>query len=186
MSNDSKRPDSGRTDWGPVDKIVQRRTANEMLPLQPDGLQKPGTGIQKPDSSATVQPDGVIASFKANSITRKAALNYLSVYYEKQLEAARHHLTEVVRVRKAESTAVAEQLLASINSQQMQFLVEVGLRNEDVRSRAMVQLNDMISRTLREIQEADWPEALRQQAINGILDRQKKVFERLMTDLGEA
>lgn len=181
MSDNQNLP--AKTDWTGVNNIVQKRAVADSLPI--DLPASEAGGLQKPDSGKTVQPEGVIASFKANTITRKAAIEHLKVYYEKQLEAARHHLTEVVRVRKAGSTAVAEQMLASINSQQMQFLVEVGLRNEGVRHRALMQLNDQVAQTLRDIQNADWPDALREQAVTGVLDRQRKFFERLMTDLGE-
>ena len=184
MAADQEPP--RKTDWTAVNQIVQRRAASEALPLQPSGIHEPEVGLQRPTPGSTVKPEGVIANLKANAITRKAAVDYLRMYYEQQLEASRHHLTEVVRVRKAESTAVAEQMLASINSQQMQFLVDVGLRNEEVRGRALMQLNDQVSATLRQVMSADWPDPLREQAINGIYDRQRKFFERLMTDLGES
>jgi hypothetical protein len=183
MSDDEVR--SGKTDWSDVNNAVRRREHSEALPIGPAGLTPSTSGLQKPDGSGAVQPEGVIANFKANAITKKAAVTYLKMYYEQQLDASRHHLQELVRVRKAESTAVAEQMLASINSQQMRFLVDVGLKNEAVRNDALVQLNNQTSATLRQIVTADWPETLRQQAIEGIIERNGKFFGKLMTDLGE-
>lgn len=176
-----------KTDWTAINDLATKRATGNILPALSEELQAPppATGLQRPEPNKGAQPQGVIAKFKANAITRKATLRYLEEYYDRQLEAAQHQLVEVVRVRKAEATAVAEQMLESINSQQMQFLVEVGLRNEAVRQKALIALNDQTSATLKQILEADWPQALRTQAVDGILERNRKFFSKLMTDLGE-
>jgi hypothetical protein len=177
--------DKDRTDWSAVNQVVQRRTTDDILPVTPAELEPSRSGISNPETGGPAQANGIVARYKANAITRKATLEYLSAYYTEQLEVARHHLSEVARVRKAGSTAVAEQLLASINSQQMQFLIEVGLRNQGTRNQAVVALGNQTSVALKQVMESDWPQNLMDQALNGILESQRKFFDRLMKDLGE-
>lgn len=112
-------------------------------------------------------------------------LKHVQIWYEGQLEAAKHAVEEAVRVRKAEASRVAERLLMEIDSEHVEYLLTLGLRNEGARSRVMIELNDQTSKTLREIEGRDWPPALIQQAIDGILERHRRFFQKVTEELGE-
>jgi hypothetical protein len=136
-------------------------------------------------NSLVQKPDGAIAQFKASQIGKRAVLKHVQIWYEGQLEAAKHAVGEAVRVRKAEASRVAERLLMEIDSEHVEYLLTLGLRNEDARSRAMIELGDQTSKTLKEIEGRDWPPALIQQAIDGIVERHRRFFQKITEELGE-
>jgi hypothetical protein len=140
-------------------------------------LEAPQAPLQK--------PQGTIAQFKANQIGKKAAIKHTEAWYKGQLEVAEHAIGEAVRVRKAEATKVAERLLLEINEEHFRYLTSLGLRNEDARHKAMLELGEQTSRTLKEIEGRDWPPQLIEQAIHGVMERQARFFQKLMEDLGE-
>lgn len=135
--------------------------------------------------SPVQKPDGAIAQFKASQIGKKAALKHVQIWYEGQLEAARHAVTEAVRVRKAEASRVAERLLMEIGSEHVEYLNTLGLRNSDARNRVMLELGDQTSRTLKEIEGRDWPPPLIQQAIDGVWEKHRRFFQKIMEELGD-
>ena len=187
---DGKSP----TDWSKINQVVQKRRSANELPLNPNrpldlppSLSAATAGpVSQSEGApdAVANPAGVIARYKVGGITRKAAVEMAQVWHSKQLEAMRHRLTEVVRVRNAEATTIADQLLASINAQHLEFLAELGLRNEGQRKKALMELTDQTTEYLREAQERDWPEALREEYINGIFERHRAFFKKLATELG--
>jgi hypothetical protein len=111
-------------------------------------------------------------------------MEYLEVWYRARLEVARHRLSEVARVRKAEATLLAEQFLHGINSQHLEYLTSLGLRNEEVRTRAFIQLSDQTAAALREIQSRDWPQPMLDRTVEAILDRHEKFFRKVAEELG--
>ena len=171
------------SDWEDVEHALQRRNNESTMPIAPAGAQAAPQLITPEGEIA--KASGVVAQYKANKITKEAVLEYLKVFHRKQLEVASHHLTEVARMRTAESTAVAEQFLERLNSQQMTFLQDIGLRNLDQRFAALEKLGDQTSQSLRRLKQSDMPPSLREQMINGVMELQTRFFERIMTELGE-
>lgn len=174
----------GRTDWSKVNVAIQRHAQDQVMPLSASPT-LPAPGAPDDGSKALAKPDGVIQSYKMKKVAKKAAVEHLEAWYATGLEVARHHMAEVARVKKAESTMVADQFLRNLNAQHLEYLTTLGLQNEGVRSRAVIALNDQTSATLKEIQTRDWPEPLITSAINGILDRQRRFMERLVNELGD-
>lgn len=176
--------DDGKTDWSKVHTTVQRAAHSEIIPLAASEtlptLNAPGDVGQE-----VTAPDGIIHKYKANKVAKRAAIAHLETWYASRLEVAKHHLTEVARVRKAESTMVADQFLRHLNAQNLEYLTTLGLANESVRSRALLALNDQTSETLKQIQTRDWPEPLIDSAIHGVLERQKKFMDKLINELGD-
>jgi hypothetical protein len=126
----------------------------------------------------------MIANYKANKITRAAVLEHLKAFHAAQLDAAKHHLSEAVRVRKADSTATAEQFLQLINARQVQFLTDIGLRDMQARGEALMKLQTQTSELLKQAMGQDWPDTLRDKAVAGILELNSRFMDRLMTELG--
>ncbi len=177
-------PPDDKTDWTNVNKAVQRRQLDSDLPINPEGVGSPASAIVRPGSNTPLSPEGFIANYKANKITRTAVLEHLKVFHASQLEAAKHHLIEAVRVRKADSTATADQFLQLINARQLQFLTDIGLRDNQLRAEAVRKLQAQTAEQLKQTMAQDWPEALRENAINGIVELNRRFFQRLMTELG--
>jgi hypothetical protein len=179
------------TDWSTVDLVSQKRASSTSLPLHPDrplevpaAIQPPAEEVARPDGELA-RPEGVVMQYRANQLARKAALQHLNVWYRAQLDVARHRLGEVARVRKAEATLLAEQFLQSINSQHLQFLTDLGLRNEEARNRAFLALGDQTAKALREIQSRDWPASMLDLTIDAVLERHQRFFEKIARELGE-
>jgi hypothetical protein len=184
-----------KTDWTHVNNAIQRHRGDASMPatvglggsIQSDLV--PRNSVQTspiggpPSPIAT--PEGIIAKFKMNQVAKKAAIAHLESWYGAQLDVVRHQLTEVARVKKAETSLLAEQFLSSINAQHLEFLADLGLRNEGARSKALIQLAEQTSQTLKEISSRDWPPALQEQTINGVLQRNETFFKKLVNELGE-
>ena len=183
----------GPTDWSKINHAIQKRRSANDLPLNPDRpLELPaslqpttaGPGSTEAAPAEVVNPQGIIARFKVGAVTRKAAVEMAQVWHGKQLEVMKHRLTEVVKVRNAEATTIAEQMLASLNAQHLSFLAELGLRNQNERKAALMKLTDQTSDFLRDAQNRDWPEPLRDQYISGVLELHHAFFAKLATELG--
>jgi len=135
--------------------------------------------------SSLPKPEGAITQYKASKIGKKPALQHVEAWYKGQIEAVEHAVGEAVRVRKAEATKIAERLLLEINEEHFRYLTSLGIRNEKARHNAMLELGDQTSKMLREIEGRDWPPQLIEQAMRGVMERQRRFFEKLMEDLGE-
>jgi hypothetical protein len=131
----------------------------------------------------TANPKGVLAEFKAKRLTRKAALDQLTVYYDAQLDVVKTRLAETIRVRKAEATLKAEEFLQVLNNEHIEFLTELGLRNEDMRNRAFIKLNEQTTKSLREVENASWPTEMIDMTLEAMIARYKKFMGKLASDL---
>jgi hypothetical protein len=172
--------------WENISTIVSKTSSTSQLPSRAKShemLRRHQSG-EVPHSSPA-KPDGIIAKFKASKIEKKAALQHVENWYKGRIEATEHAVKEAVRVHKAEATKIAERLLLEINEEHFRYLASLGLRNEAARHKAMLELGDEASRTLREIEGRDWPPQLIEQAMHGVMERQRRFFEKLMEDLGE-
>ncbi len=179
-------PDSeDKPKWERTNRALQKQESQRDLPLNPDRPMEVPGALQGP-ANAVAKPDGIVANFKANKITRRAALEHLEVWYNAQLDVAKHRLAEVARVRKAEASLIAEQFLQSLDSQHLEFLIDLGLRNEATRHKAFKALGDQTAQTLKELEGRDWPEKLLEETIQGVIDRHRKFFAKIIQDLGEA
>jgi hypothetical protein len=172
-----------RTDWGGIQDSLTRQAMDAAIPAGRERHVPVPTGITAPVDGSD-RPDGIIAQYRAKQVSRKAATEYLEVWYRAQLEVARHRLSEIARVRKAEATLFAEQFLHGINSQHLEYLTSLGLRNEVVRSRAFIQLSEQTAAALREIQGRDWPQQMVDRTIQAVLERYEAFFRKLTAELG--
>jgi hypothetical protein len=185
MAEDDAGDQDNRGKWDNVSEIVGRaggastpsKTQAVQVLHEHQHLEAPHPSIQK--------PDGAITQFKANQIGKKAALKHVETWYNGQIEAAEHAVNQAVRVRKAEATKIAERLLLDINEEHFRYLTSLGLRNEESRHKAMLELGDQTAKMLKEIDGRDWPPQLIEQAMHGVMERQTKFFQKLMEDLGE-
>jgi hypothetical protein len=185
MADDNGSDSGGRGKWDNISKMLgdSGAASASSKARAAEALQK-HQAVDVPHSSVQ-KPDGAIAQFKASQIGRKTALKHVQLWYEGQLEAARHAVAEAVRVRKAEASRVAERLLMEIDSEHVEYLLTLGLRNSEARSRVMIELGDQTSRALKEIEGRDWPPPLIQQAIDGVWEKHRRFFQKIMEELGD-
>jgi hypothetical protein len=186
--------DKEKTDWTHVNNAIQKRRADASMPATSDlgsagGPLAPrnSLGVQTAGSPPNLiaNPEGIIARFKMNQVAKKAAISHLESWYGAQLDVVRHQLSEVARAKKAETTLLADQFLSSINAQHLSFLADLGLKNEGARSAALIKLADQTAATLKEIATRDWPESIREQTINGVIERNQRFFSKLVNELGD-
>lgn len=170
-----------KTDWSTVGGILSKKETSQAVVTKAVQVLETQQNLPEPPG---FKPEGVIAQYKANKLQKKAALEAVEVWYAGQLEMARHAVTEAVRVRKAEASKVAEQLLMALDAEHLEYLASLGLRNVATRNQTLKELGDQTSQTMREIQERDWPPFMIEETLTGIIDMHRKFFARIMEDLG--
>jgi hypothetical protein len=176
--------------WDDVDKILRDRkqrsktsgTGKELV-LEPEVLpaalpMRPGPAPEAPE------PSNIIARFKTRQIERKLAAAQLTEYYDARMELLKHQLKEAVRARKAEATESAERFLMELNQNHLKFVAELGLSNVDKRQDIMMELNERTARRIEEIYNRDWPQMLKDQAIDELMKMSEDFADRLRHDLG--
>jgi len=114
--------DDERTDWDRTNKALARQKGEKVLPVQSDTVGPPA-----PIPGETAPPVGLIAKIRSGGIKRNAALATLKEWHEGQLEVARHQIAEAVKVKKAEATGIAEQILSRIDDDRIAYLRTLGL-----------------------------------------------------------
>jgi hypothetical protein len=177
--------DSGKDGRKEINRMLQRREIDNAMPSTGPGADARSVGLTTP-TGEVAKAEGMIASFRAGQITKKAAITFLREFYDHQLDAARHHLSEAVRIRKAESTLAAEQFLQQINSQYTQFLTDIGLVNNRAAGEALIALGQQTHDLLVQVQKAELPDAIQKTTVDGIMSRYSRFAERLSTELGES
>jgi hypothetical protein len=167
-----------------VNELLQRHQLDQTLPMRPPGTDAQSAGLSTPEGDRA-KAEGMVASFKAGRIQRKAAVAFLNEFYDRQLEAAKHHLSEAVRIRRAQSTQAAEQFLQLINSQHVDFLNQIGLRNFRAAGDALTELAKTTHDLLQQVASANLPDMLAQDTVESILARYKRFRDKLTQELGE-
>lgn len=167
-------------DWELVTKIADKS--------QPD-QKKPSVALKTHHTITShegvpARPDSAIANFKANKEKRKAAIEATRIWYKGQLDVMQHAVSESVRVRKAEASKAAEQMLMGLDAEHLKYLVTLGLKNFDFRNQAMKQLGDQTAQSLKEIEDRDWPPKLIEKTVAAIFDQHEKFFEQILKELG--
>ena len=177
--------DSTKRGGDKVNQMLQRHQLDQSLPMKPPGTDGPSTGLTTPDGEKA-KVEGVIANFKAGRIQKRAAVAFLNEFYDRQLEAAKHHLGEAVRIRKAQSTQAAEQFLQLINSQHVEFLNQIGMRNFRAAGDALTELAKTTHELLQQVAEASLPDMLAQDTVESILARYRRFRDKLTHELGDS
>jgi len=131
------------------------------------------------------KPQGIIASYKAGKVQREAVIEYLRTWYSAQLDATKHQLSEVARVRKAQATVIAEQFIRALDQRHLEYLTSLGLRNLEVRQRALIEVGDQTTAMLRELETRDWPQHLIDKTIQSVVELHARFFEKIMAELGQ-
>jgi hypothetical protein len=170
------------------------RGLNESDRLKPLEVQSNSVGNQEPSLAVPEAleiraplvngPGGLIMRLRKNQIDRKAALDALQSHYNAQLDLLGYQLRSAVTVSKARADRIAEEFLSKLDSEHIEVLKELGLRNAEVRAAAMIQARDMIAKKLREVQDKDWPEKLVERAIDDLLELERRVCSEMMRELG--
>ncbi len=102
-----------------------------------------------------------------------------------QLDATKHQLSEVARVRKAQATVIAEQFIRALDQRHLEYLTSLGLRNLEVRQRALIEVGDQTTAMLRELETRDWPQHLIDKTIQSVVELHARFFEKIMAELGQ-
>ena len=167
--------DHQKTDWTAVDALATTRA--------PRDLARAGSHdviVSEPEGVT-----GIVQRLKERRIKRHAAVKALETATSAQLEVIAHQVQEAARVKKAEATVLADQLLKDLDLQFQQVLSELGVRNEAIRRATLTKLNDETARDLREFANKDWPDFMRQASIEMVTKRWQRFISRLGQDIEE-
>jgi hypothetical protein len=133
----------------------------------------------------TETPRGIIMQWKKNAIDRKATLQAIEAQYNSQLDALRYHLGKAVSVSNARADRIAEEFLKQLDSEHIQVLKELGLRNAEVRATALIEIREMIFKKLKELETKKWPQPLIDRTLEDLFDLEKRVSGEMMKELGQ-
>lgn len=137
--------------------------------------------VPEPDTEAS---HGILMQWQKGQISKKAALEALQVKYDAQLDALKFQLSKAVNVSNARADRIAEEFLKKLDSEHIQVLKGLGLRNAETRASALIEIRDMIASKLNEVQTKNWPPALVDRTIDDLLDLEKRVCSEMMKELG--
>ena len=146
MSENNEQP-AKKTDWSFVESV--RATDN------PGGLSR---GVIRPPASADIVPVdgsnvpaapvvsipdskpglGILAQWRANTISRKSALQELQATYDAQLDILKHRLEKAVTMKNAQADVIATEYLKQLDAQQLDILTKLDLKNKATRERCTV------------------------------------------------
>lgn len=129
-------------------------------------------------------PRGILMEFKSNRMGRKATLEALQEQYNAGLTIYKHHLQNVVMGQNARDDVDYAAYQKQLDQEYLEVLAELGLRNKGVREQALIQLTDMTANRLKEVQEKDWPQALKDSVINDLIALRQRFSDEMMKELG--
>lgn len=177
-------------------RVETRMSRKEESPSEPQGILSPigqseaATGISGIPAPISVPlPDtgsqrGILMQWKKNQIDRQTALKAIQAQYDAQMDALSYHLKKAVTVANARADRIAEEYLKKLDSEHIQVLKDLGLRNAETRATALIQVRDMIYAKLREVQTRTWPQPLVDQTIDDLMALEKRVCAEMMAELG--
>jgi hypothetical protein len=189
---ENRKPQSDENRWSRVNSRARSREEVK-APAEPDvevgAVEARGASLVVPEAVAittpgTEGPGGFLMKWQKRQIDRKTAIDALQAHYNAQLEVLGYQLRSAVTVSKARADRIAEEFLTKLDSEHIQVLKEMGLRNAEVRATAMIQVRDMIAAKLKDVQDKDWPEQLVNRAIDDLLDLERRVCSEMMKELG--
>jgi hypothetical protein len=138
--------------------------------------------VQLPDTEA---PRGILMQWRANKIDRKTALQAMQAQHDAQLDTLRYQLQKAVSVSNARADHIADVFLEKLDSERLQVLKDLGLRNAETRASALIQVRAMIVAKLQEVQGKNWPQQLLNRTIDDLLDLDRRVSSEMLKELGD-
>ena len=172
-----------KTDWSFVDNLTEESETirGELVEASSDGeVSLPSTGNSP---NAPQKPDGILASFQAKKVTRRAAIEALTVNYKFQIDSLRHNLSKALLVSNAKADTMAKEFLMELDSQHLEVLGRLGLKNKETRERVLADLSESTANTLRELEQKDWPKQFIDEAIAQSLKLRARAIEEIMRDV---
>jgi hypothetical protein len=132
----------------------------------------------------TETPRGILMRWKRSQIDRQTALKAIQAQYEAQLDALRYQLRKAVSVSHAKADLIANEYLKKLDSEHLEILKDLGLRNAETRATALIEVRDMIVDKLKEVQTKNWPESMMNRTIDDLLALEQRVCAEMMKELG--
>jgi hypothetical protein len=194
MTDNNNSHEPTKIDWSRVESRMKSKEVassdSEMLVVNPTDSVPAGPMIVPPAVSLPIPlPDAhasrsVLMAWQKNKIDRKTALEAIQTQYDAQLDALRFQLRKAVSVSNARADRIAEEFLKKLDSEHIQILKDLGLRNAETRATALIEVREMIATKLYEVQTKKWPQQLVDRTIDDLLDLEKRVCTEMMKELG--
>jgi len=148
----------------------------------PLGLEPQSSKAKALSPERPADPKGIIHQYKAVKIGRGVALQKLAAWHQAELEVVKIRLIEAVRVNKAQAYFQAEQFLASLEADHRAHLADLGIRNDAVRNEAAERLLTELSKSLRRLHEGNYPDTLRDETIQRMVENYRKSLDKIYHD----
>ena len=178
----SDSPD--KTDWTEVEGALQRVDPQDQELQQSPAMNAPADLKQHPMVKRFGGAKGLITEFQAGRIRRGATISALREWHSGQLEVVKTQIREAVRVQEAQASVQAERFLETLNQQYLAYLGELGLKNIAERQQMIIRLSEQTSKSLREVMEADWPQPMKDGAVENITRMHDTFADKLRQEVG--
>jgi hypothetical protein len=186
MTNQSN--DRKESNWDFVNERESARIAPQSVSLArtdeaaPISAVPSNLNVQLPD---TDKSRGFLMEWRKNNLDRKTAIQAITAQYNSQLDILKYQLQKAVTVSNARADRIAEEFLQKLDSEHIQILKDLGLRNAETRASGLIEVRDMIASKLREVQGKDWPKPLLDRTIDDLLALESRVAGEMLRELGE-
>ncbi len=190
MDEKDNEAEANKTDWALIDSA--RRTSKRAEPYtQGRPAELVATVIPSAATQELAVPlpaagaaRGILMKWKSSTMERKATVTALDAQYSSALEILKHRLQKTVQGQNARADVDFEAYIKKLDQEYLEVWAELGLRNKDVRERTLIQLTETTAAKLKEVQAADWPKELKDEAINELFALRKRFAAEMMKELG--
>ena len=207
------QPTVGKTDWSRTEALSGRSSSEKqnqgLVPVEGSSeVEIGGHSRQTPtikDVSRTLKslsPEELeiesrdwLTRWKAGGVNKQALIEELKARHKGHLDMVKHFIAEntevmkhaasqTLRARKSQIDVQVEEYIKQLDASHLSVLAELGLKNVDTRLAAVHRLGDLVAAAVKKMTEADWPEHMKQKAINDAFALHDREHAKFMEELG--
>ncbi len=137
------------------------------------------------DELALETPESALEKWRTNRIKRKAAIKIANTYFDEKRKVAEQQIKQAAHLKNEETIVEANRYLKELDQRQIKYLTEFGMKNVEMRSEAMIRLQEQRAKLIRTVNEKDIDDQMKNQVIEGITKLHNEFFKKLSKELEE-
>ena len=196
MAENESQKGEGKTDWSVYESLTNAGQSTGPAPEAEaplsDGAIVPAGGAGVPASitqSYFAPPDfaaqeGLMVQWRAGKLKRQATLAALEKHFDAQLDVLGHRLAARVTGEKSMIDESLDNFLRRLDEKRIEVLRELGMRNLDNRSKALMDLTAINVARVKEVIAKDWPDSAKRQTIADLNTLLKRINAEMMQETG--
>jgi hypothetical protein len=162
-----------------VESVLEaQKERQQLVPVEPTAA----LAVPKNMEPDFTEEQGILATWKANRMKRRSALDILEQQYKARLELVKHDVMNQVKVGKTQISIRAEELLKELDAKHLAIVSQLDMRNVSIRLKMMQDATDMVVSQLADVEKKDWPVQLKEEVIAKAFELRQKFIERIMKE----